>query len=338
MALDADEEILQDFLVEAGEILEQLSEQLVDLEQHPEDGDLLNAIFRGFHTVKGGAGFLQLEALVNCCHSAENVFDTLRNHKRTVTPELMDVVLQALDHVNAMFDQVRNREEPEPAPQSLIETLDEYALPEGEAPAKTGTAPDSPAPDEKAAVAADEDPGDITDEEFEQLLDALDEGKQAPAAASGDQTPDAGDGGQDSDDISDDEFEALLDQLHGKGRFSGEVASSRVPDPDKDQHDKSGDAGDSGTADKGAPAQASGQGSDSDLITDDEFEKLLDELHGKGKSPAHTAKAGSDKPADKAAEQPAAKAATPKAEAPEPAAGKPAAAARAPAPSGPRWP
>ena len=58
MALDADEEILQDFLVEAGEILEKLSEQLVDLEQHPDDSDLLNAIFRGFHTVKGGAGFL----------------------------------------------------------------------------------------------------------------------------------------------------------------------------------------------------------------------------------------------------------------------------------------
>ena len=65
MALDADEEILQDFLVEAGEILEKLSEQLVDLEQNPDDSDLLNAIFRGFHTVKGGAGFLQLDALVN---------------------------------------------------------------------------------------------------------------------------------------------------------------------------------------------------------------------------------------------------------------------------------
>ena len=57
MAIDADDEILQDFLIEAGEILEQLSEQLVSLERNPEDIDLLNAIFRGFHTVKGGAGF-----------------------------------------------------------------------------------------------------------------------------------------------------------------------------------------------------------------------------------------------------------------------------------------
>ena len=77
MSLDADDEILQDFLVEAGEILEALSEQLVELENSPEDKDLLNTIFRGFHTVKGGAGFLQLDALVGCCHVAENVFDIL---------------------------------------------------------------------------------------------------------------------------------------------------------------------------------------------------------------------------------------------------------------------
>ena len=64
MGFDADEEILQDFLVEAGEILELLSEQLVELEGSPDDMNLLNAIFRGFHTVKGGAGFLQLHELV----------------------------------------------------------------------------------------------------------------------------------------------------------------------------------------------------------------------------------------------------------------------------------
>ena len=79
MSFDGDEEILQDFLVEAGEILEVLSEQLVDLENRPDDADLLNAIFRGFHTVKGGAGFLQLDTLVELCHAAENIFDLLRN-------------------------------------------------------------------------------------------------------------------------------------------------------------------------------------------------------------------------------------------------------------------
>ena len=79
MSFDVDEDILQDFLVEAGEILEQLQEQLVDLENNPEDADLLNAIFRGYHTVKGGAGFLALTELVEICHGAENVFDVMRN-------------------------------------------------------------------------------------------------------------------------------------------------------------------------------------------------------------------------------------------------------------------
>ena len=64
MSFDLDEDILQDFLIEAGEILELLSEQLVELERSPDDSELLNAIFRGFHTVKGGAGFLSLTELV----------------------------------------------------------------------------------------------------------------------------------------------------------------------------------------------------------------------------------------------------------------------------------
>lgn len=57
MAIDPNDEILQDFLVEAGELLEGLNEQLIELEQNPNDRDLLNAVFRSFHTIKGGAGF-----------------------------------------------------------------------------------------------------------------------------------------------------------------------------------------------------------------------------------------------------------------------------------------
>ncbi len=262
MSFDADEEILQDFLVEAGEILEKLSEQLVDLEQNPDDSDLLNAIFRGFHTVKGGAGFLQLDALVNCCHSAENVFDTLRNHKRRVDSELMDVVLQALDYINTMFDQVRNREELTSAPTALIDALDVLAEPQSEDAGAAGP-DDVDRPDD---APTGEGQGDITDEEFEQLLDALngDEAASAPAGSgTGEATASEHDGSSDSDEITDDEFEALLDDLHGKGQFSGAVEPSETIAPDQ-------------------PESVSGA---ADLITDDEFENLLDELHGKGKSP-----------------------------------------------------
>ncbi|MEJ2754249.1 MAG: Hpt domain-containing protein, partial [Gammaproteobacteria bacterium] len=124
MSFGADEEILQDFLLEAGEILEKLSEQLVDLENHGDDHELLNAIFRGFHTIKGGAGFLQLDALVELCHIAENVFDDLRNGKFTVNAEIMDVVLLVLDAVNDMFSAVSNRCAPSPADRQLIGKLE----------------------------------------------------------------------------------------------------------------------------------------------------------------------------------------------------------------------
>ncbi|CRQ85636.1 Chemotaxis protein CheA [Pseudomonas aeruginosa] len=219
MSFDADEEILQDFLVEAGEILEQLSEQLVELESRPDDMDLLNAIFRGFHTVKGGAGFLQLNALVECCHIAENVFDILRKGERRVSSELMDVVLQALDTVNAMFDQVREQSEPTPATPELLAALARLAEPEGAEPAEPVQAPPAAVPPAEPAAPpeapAQSASSDITDDEFEQLLDAL-QGDEAPASAVA-EAPAAPAG----DEISDDEFEALLDELHGKGKFNG---------------------------------------------------------------------------------------------------------------------
>ncbi|KTT25387.1 chemotaxis protein CheA [Pseudomonas oryzihabitans] len=270
MSFDADEEILQDFLVEAGEILEQLSEQLVELESRPDDMDLLNAIFRGFHTVKGGAGFLQLHTLVECCHIAENVFDILRKGERRVDAELMDVVLQALDSVNEMFSQVREREEPTPASPELLAALARLAEPAGSAPAVAPTpapvaaapvAPPVPTPTPAAAESAEPE---LSDAEFQNLLDALGAEPGAEQAAATEVSPVAG-----GDDITDDEFEALLDQLHGKGKFSeapAEAVAAPVAAP--------------------APAAAGGEN-----ITDDEFEALLDELHGKGKFAASEAAA-----------------------------------------------
>ena len=264
MSFDADEEILQDFLVEAGEILEQLSEQLVELESRPDDMDLLNAIFRGFHTVKGGAGFLQLHTLVECCHIAENVFDILRKGERRVDAELMDVVLQALDSVNEMFGQVREREEPTPASPELLAALARLAEPLGSAPAPVAAAPVAPPAPTPAPAAVESAEPELSDAEFQNLLDALGGEPSAEAVAATATSPAAG-----GDDITDDEFEALLDQLHGKGKFS-EAPVEAVATP----------------AAAPAPAKAAG-----DDITDDEFEALLDELHGKGKFVASEAPA-----------------------------------------------
>ena len=245
MSFGADEEILQDFLVEAGEILELLSEQLVELESRPDDADLLNAIFRGFHTVKGGAGFLQLHELVECCHIAENVFDILRKGERSVDAELMDVVLEALDAVNGMFSEVRERSPITAATPELLAALARLAE-----PAAVQTAVVS-----VPELVVEAPVTDITDSEFEQLLDSLDAVKAAAAEPEAVATTQS----TTSDEISDAEFELLLDQLHGKGQFSMEAAVATVVDE--------------------APAVAAEV---SNEITDDEFEALLDQLHGKG--------------------------------------------------------
>ncbi|WP_231421587.1 chemotaxis protein CheA [Pseudomonas sp. Leaf59] len=248
MSFGADEEILQDFLVEAGEILEQLSEQLVELESRPDDANLLNAIFRGFHTVKGGAGFLQLHELVECCHIAENVFDILRKGERQVDSELMDVILEALDAVNGMFSEVRERAPITAATPELLAALARLAEPAAEAPAVQA----APAP-----VAEPEPEADVTDSEFEQLLDSLNAVKAEAEAPQTPQPAVAAPAAPTSEDITDAEFESLLDQLHGKGQFAADaVAPVAAP-----------------------PAAAASASTD---ITDDEFEALLDQLHGKG--------------------------------------------------------
>ncbi|MEH6414997.1 chemotaxis protein CheA [Pseudomonas sp. CGJS7] len=350
MSFGADEEILQDFLVEAGEILEQLSEQLVELESRPDDADLLNAIFRGFHTVKGGAGFLQLNELVECCHIAENVFDVLRKGERRVDAELMDVVLEALDTVNSMFGQVRERAEVTPATPALLAALSRLAEP-GAAEAVAAPAP-APVADVVAAAPgeAEEQHQDITDSEFEQLLDSLDAIKAQAAAdeqMQGETVSGAG------DEITDAEFESLLDQLHGKGQFNAEVAAPPVAVSSEAVSDEITDAEfeslldqlhGKGTFQAGAlpaaqaPAPAAPDNSAaSDEISEHEFEALLDQLHGKGKFggdvaavEAPAAVQAQAPAAAKAESQPVAKPAA--APAPSPAS-KPAAAPRAPAPA-----
>ncbi len=332
MSYDLDEDILQDFLIEAGEILELLSEQLVELENNPEDKDLLNAIFRGFHTVKGGAGFLSLAELVDTCHGAENVFDVLRNGQRTVTQNLMDTMLKALDTVNTQFQAVQDREPLEAADPELLEELHRLCKPESEdevaatvveEPVATPE-PIIPEPiiEEPAAPSAPSSVGsvdEITQDEFEKLLDELHGKGSAPGTSMSatpttpSEPPQSSAPSVESGDITDDEFERLLDELHGVGKSPSTAeaaASASVPvEPPK-------------AAEPSAPL-ASSSNQDSDLMTDEEFEKLLDELHGSGKGPTLEELDMATKPASANVEQSPAK--------PEPVA-KPAPVQTAPAP------
>lgn len=261
MSIDFEDDIFQDFLVEAGEILESLGEQLVELENSPSDSDLLNAIFRGFHTIKGGAGFLNIEAVVEVCHKAEDTFNLLRQGEREVTPELMDAILQVVDALGEMFVSLQDAEEPEHADPELLETLKGFSLPPG-APGSWEAlhgdaipAAETPAEAPPAEPEAATEPETPVEEDPEAAFDALLE-TVSPAADQPPATKEAEGAGDDL--ITDDEFEKVLDELYG-GKAPGEVTPPALKAEEKP------DEGD-------------------DLITDDEFEKVLDELYG-GKAP-----------------------------------------------------
>jgi two-component system chemotaxis sensor kinase CheA len=192
-----DLELRQDFLVEAGELLQRLGEQLVALETAPRDSELLNAVFRAFHTVKGGAGFLALEPMVLLCHHAEDLLNEARNGKLALDAAHMDGLLQALDLLNDMMAAVSDGSAMAMPPADLLQALTPRAV----APAAVA-APSMPA--------ASTDAGAIDDNEFEALLDTL-YGTAAPGTVAPAPLPAAPSAG-----IDDDEFEALLDSLHGK--------------------------------------------------------------------------------------------------------------------------
>ena len=234
-----DDDIRADFLVEAGDLIDKLGGQLVELESRPDDADLLNGIFRAFHTVKGGAGFLAITPLVELCHATEDIFNLLRNGKRAVDAELMDAVLEAVDQVQAMMGSVAAGSTPQPAPPALIERLHRMLQAPAAAPAAVAVAPAAkPKAKAKSKSAKSRSKMDasgasdtISEDEFDALLDEL-HGKKPPAARPS------------SDTITEDEFDALLDQMQ---------------------------------AQKKSPAPAKGTAKP-DTISEDEFDALLDEM------------------------------------------------------------
>lgn len=186
------DDITADFIIEAQEILDRLGEQLVSLEQALQDTEQLNAVFRGYHTLKGGAGFLGVTAMVELCHAAEEALGIARAGQAVLQAHHFDAAQQSLDYLQSMLDAVSSGTEPGYAPPDLIAQFDMNG---GTAAPVAAAAP--------AAAGSDL----ITDDEFEALLDQL-HGGNAPTAVAPARKADDG-------LISEDEFEALLDQLHG---------------------------------------------------------------------------------------------------------------------------
>jgi two-component system chemotaxis sensor kinase CheA len=160
------DDMLKDFVVEAMDLAVNVEEHLLRLERDPENKETLNAVFRSFHTIKGGAGFMGLPALVAACHLTENLFDALRTGAAPVTPLSIEAALQASGFVADQLNDLNNGTAPEalaPMPQDLERILMDAI--EGKAEAAPAAAPAVAAPAVAAPAPAAAAPAAATGED-----------------------------------------------------------------------------------------------------------------------------------------------------------------------------
>jgi two-component system chemotaxis sensor kinase CheA len=151
------DDMLKEFVVEAMDLAVNVEEHLLRLERDPDNKETLNAVFRSFHTIKGGAGFMNLGALVSACHLTENLFDALRTGAAPVTPLSIEAALQASGFVADQLAELNNGAAPDsmgPMPADLEAILNQ-AIEGKESSAKPAAkAAPAPAPAPVAPVAA----------------------------------------------------------------------------------------------------------------------------------------------------------------------------------------
>ncbi len=307
-----DDEILQDFLVEAQEILDNLDSQLINLEGSPNDHGLLNAVFRSFHTIKGGAGFLALDALVEVAHKCEDVFDQLRNGKFALNARITDVFFRVLDSLREMFDAIRSGQAPSPAEAALLEELRLIASGQlNVEPQRVASTPVELTVAIQTSAEIDSPDNNSAGEFDDVVAGMLASAHQASEMQSGSLQV-ASDISGTASLISDDEFESLLDTLQAKRPVTPLPAA-----PDLITDDEFESLLDNLNSQKGpvvdapkiqaAPRPAS-VASGPDIMTDDEFERLLDKLNPVAKADAPVndrAKPGKEPAPAAAAEVPA---------------------------------
>lgn len=175
--MDDMKEIMEDFLIEAFELIEQIDHDLVELEANPEDLELLNRIFRVAHTVKGSSSFLNFDVLTELTHHMEDVLNKARKGELKITPDIMDVVLESVDMMKGLLESIRDNGSDAAAGidiKNICASLTQIS--EGEAPSTTPEAPVAPAPEpvkEPEPVApAEEVAPDVSDAELSKLSDS----------------------------------------------------------------------------------------------------------------------------------------------------------------------
>src|SRR5258707_8306803 len=99
--------LMEEFLTESEELLQRMDQDMVLLEEHPQDAEILNRIFRALHTIKGTSGFLGFDAIVRLSHQAEEVLNNLRRGEIQVTAEITDALLKTRDQLGVMLHDVR---------------------------------------------------------------------------------------------------------------------------------------------------------------------------------------------------------------------------------------
>lgn len=164
-----DPNLLQDFLTEAGELIETLDADLVKLEAEPRSQALLDQIFRALHTIKGAASFLNMEAVTTFAHAAEDALNRLRKGELSVDQRVMDVMLRSVDVLRGQLGSLGEGEEPAKGPEDLIEQLHAITamIPGATPPARSEPkVPATPAlatqaPATPAAAAAPKKPGPV---------------------------------------------------------------------------------------------------------------------------------------------------------------------------------
>ena len=175
--MDDMKEIMEDFLIEAFELIEQIDHDLVELEANPEDLELLNRIFRVAHTVKGSSSFLNFDVLTELTHHMEDVLNKARKGELKITPDIMDVVLESVDMMKGLLESIRDNGSDSAAGidiKNICVRLTQIS--EGEAPSAAAEAPAAPSPEPvkepEPVTPAEEAAPEVSDAELSKLSDS----------------------------------------------------------------------------------------------------------------------------------------------------------------------